>query len=229
MCGRFALTAPAPVLRRVFPGLELGVELDPRYNVAPGQGVLVVERDGDRLRGRMRHWGVDVAVGRGMVRHGRINVRAETAGLRRGFAELVARSRVLIPASHFYEWRQLGRRRQPVAIIPRKGMVCFAALLGHWHDPVEGVDAPGVVILTCGPNADVAGLHDRMPAVLGPSAWARWLSPETGVEEALALLHPAPDGTFFTRTLNSKLNDVRNEGADLMEESPEELWLPGIG
>jgi putative SOS response-associated peptidase YedK len=229
VCGRFALTAPAPVLRRVFPGLELGVELDPRYNLAPGQDVLVIERDGDRLRGRMRHWGVDVAMGRGMIRHGLINVRVETAGLRHGFAELVARSRVLVPASHFYEWRRLGRRRQPVAVLPRTQLVCFAALLGHWHDPAGDADLPGVVILTCGPNADVAALHDRMPAVLGPAAWARWLSPETGVDEALDLLHPAPDGTFTTRTLCSLVNDVRNEGPEVMEEGPEELWLPGIG
>src|SRR5271154_4337495 len=74
-----------------------------------------------------------------------------------------------------------GRRRQMV----------MAGLWAKWKDPKSGDEIQSCTILTCGPNAAMAELHDRMPVILDEADWPKWLGEEPATaDELLALLRP---------------------------------------
>jgi putative SOS response-associated peptidase YedK len=176
MCGRYGMSVGRPQLVEHFPHADFPMTITPRYNIAPSQPVLVVRQDGGRARGDLMRWGIGLPPTSGGRARELINVRAETAIKGGLFRHLLDRSRVLLPASHFYEWRRQGNGRQPLLIEPRQGLMALAGLLGRWVDP-NGEIMPAVTILTCPPNQTVSAVHDRMPVILDRAAWQSWLDP----------------------------------------------------
>jgi putative SOS response-associated peptidase YedK len=68
--------------------------------------------------------------------------------------------------------------------------------------------------MTTAANADLMGLHDRMPVILDPAAWPVWLGEASG--DHLALLRPAGVGVVRLWPVGRAVNSVRNNGADLL-------------
>ncbi len=86
--------------------------------------------------------------------------------------------RCLVPANAFYEWKANGKRKQPYAIAMRdRGPFAFAGLWENWKDPSDQW-LRTFTILTTKPNELVAPIHDRMPVVLAPADYDRWLGDE---------------------------------------------------
>ncbi len=222
MCGRFGLLRGREQLAEQFTHLEPEFEVDelqPRYNIAPTQPVLALRAEGQRVRIAPLRWGISLPWGGEGRPRQLINVRAETA-LRPGwFRGLLERRRVLLPASHFYEWRTLpGRRRQPMLIGPARGEgLVFAGLLGRWTDGATGEIVPAVTILTTEANRTLRPIHDRMPVIVAAEDWARWLDPRVGADRIAELLVPCPDDWLSTRPVGPLVNDVANEGPALIE------------
>ena len=129
---------PRAELLETYHWLQDAPEDDPRYNIAPTDPVLAVGPD----RVDVVRWGIEGAKG------GLFNLRAETALSRTYYQRLLLTGRVLVPASHFYEWRKVGERRLPMAVSRADGgLLHLAGLFGHW----EG--QPAATILTTTPNA----------------------------------------------------------------------------
>lgn len=228
MCGRYGLSVTRPQLSAHFPHVEFPLSIAPRYNVAPTQDVVVVVRQVDgALRGELLRWGIEPPRG-GRTRL-LINVRSETAARNGFFRTLLDHERVVLPASHFYEWRGSGPERQPLVIRPRQGqdrggegmrLLALAGLLGRWTDPRTGDQVPAVTILTCPPNELIAPVHDRMPVILDPAGWRAWLDPELGADAAAGLLVPCPADWLEVRPASRLVNDHRHEGPELLEPEP---------
>ena len=229
MCGRFvAATAPSELAARfeaeMAPELSGDGELGPRFNVAPTLPVCVVatsRRTGVRRLGVFRwglvpSWAADPSVGSRLI-----NARVETVATKPAFRKALVRRRCIVPADAFYEWqRQGGRTRQPFAIRRRDGeLLAFAGLWEVWR-PEGDPEAPllrSCTIITTQANEAVAALHDRMPAVLPPGAWAEWLDPAAGEWSLLRrLLRPAPAGDFLVYPVGPEVNNARNEGPHLV-------------
>lgn len=104
-----------------------------------------------------------------------INARAETLLEKRLFVEPFLRRRCLVPVDGFYEWRALSHRpKQPYFIAARDGSpLAIAGVWDRWNGP-DGERIVSVALVTTPANDVVASLHDRMPAVLPPSAWDAW-------------------------------------------------------
>jgi putative SOS response-associated peptidase YedK len=226
MCGRFGLSREMRELAGEFidlnPRFEVR-ELAPRYNIAPTQPVLALGVRGGQVFATELRWGLTLPPTRTAPRRDLINVRAETA-LRAGwFRDLLEQQRVLVPASHFYEWRtRPGRRRQPMLVGPARGQVLvFAGLLGRWVDDATGETLPAVAILTTAPNGLLGEIHNRMPVILPRSSWGRWLDPKTGADEVADLLAPCPDDWLSVRPVGTLVNDVNNEGPGLVDPAPD--------
>ncbi len=238
MCGRFTQTTDPAEVADAFEA-DLADEaraLPPRWNVAPTQDVTVVlPHEGGRrvesLRwGLVPAWATSPAIGSRLI-----NARAETVATTPAFRVAIRRRRCLIPADGFYEWRREGRRRQPFLAQPTgNGPMAFAGLWSLWRDPEADEWLRSCAIVTTTPNAVLAGLHDRMPVVLPPDAWAPWLDTDTEAGEVRAMLRPAPDDALRLVPVSPLVNDVRNEGARLVEPVvpvapdpvPEALTLP---
>lgn len=191
MCGRYVLTKPSKVIAEHFELFEPPVDpMSPRYNAAPTERLPVVRRhpDGRRRLDELR-WGFQLeprtkdSPRRGPL----INARSETVDEKPTFREAFQRRRCLVPSDGFYEWQKQGAKKksQPFWIgFEDRRLFAFAAL---W-------ERDSFTILTTGPNALVAPLHDRMPVILDPAAYPRWLDPTLTRREALEdLFAPFPD------------------------------------
>jgi len=220
MCGRFNLTASGQEIAEAL-GLDEAPELAPRYNIAPSRPVAVVRLEaatGRRRLGTVR-WGL-IPAGAPRTERGHINARAETAWQKPSFREAFARRRCLVPATGFYEWQRThARRRRPWLFALGSGRPF--AFAGLWEPPV-GNDAPATcTILTTEPNGVTRPVHDRMPVILSPAAYARWLDPSPGDAVALRLLlAPFPAEAMTARPVSTVVNDARFDGPACLE--PEE-------
>ena len=139
----------------------------------------------------MPNWAKDISVGAKLN-----NARAETVDTKPSFRTSFAKHRCLIPANGFYEWKLVSEggkvRKQAYYVRPAEedGFFAFAGLLARWRSP-DGTDLVTTCIITTAANAVMEPIHDRMPVILGPGAWDRWLELQNPSVEALkGLLGP---------------------------------------
>ncbi len=218
MCGRFLLTAPPEAVAALF-GVAGFHPFPPRYNIAPGQPLVIVREVAGRRRLELVRWGLLP----GWVKNPTdfptlINARSETALEKPAFRAAMRHRRCLVPATGFYEWQRAGRIRQPMLIRPAEGgLVGFAGLWEEWIDGDGGVHETAA-ILTTAASADVAPIHDRMPAVIAPEDFSRWLDvTHVDSREAAGLLRPAPDGAFGAYPVSTRVNSAAIDEPDLAE------------
>ncbi len=136
MCGRFTARQGTADLAGLFHATPSGESLSPSFNVAPGQMVPVVVREGDRLVLTSMRWGLvpswakDPAVGNRLI-----NARAETIAEKPSFRRALRDRRCLIPADGFYEWKREGKAKQPFYVHRRDNrLLAFAGLWERWRD-----------------------------------------------------------------------------------------------
>jgi putative SOS response-associated peptidase YedK len=202
VCGRIGYRITATELAAAYPWLREAPEVGPRYNVAPTDPVVVV----DGAAATLVTWGIDGSRG------GLFNLRAETAARAVSYRHLLLTNRVVVPVSHFYEWRSEGSRRVPVAIFRSDGRpISLAGLVG------QHAGAPAVTILTTTPNRDLAALHDRMPVVLSDADARAWVRDRLTPEQLARMLGPCPDGFLELRPASPLVNGVRNDGPQLLD------------
>jgi putative SOS response-associated peptidase YedK len=218
MCGRYALYGPQSRYREHF-GAADEFGLAPRFNAAPSQRLPVVGQGADGHRafvvarwGLVPSWVKDVT---GLKQP--INAKAETAAIKPIFRHAFRESRVLVPADAFYEWKTVAGKKQPYLIRMRdQSPFGMAGLLEHWQGP-EG-DVTSFAILTTESNPLMAEIHDRMPAIIQPEAYAAWLDAGmTDVEALQGLLAPYPERLMEVYPVSRKVNSPANDGPDLVE------------
>lgn len=224
MCGRYSLAIPGDVVARHF-RLEAVPGLAPRFNIAPGQEApIVVAAPGRRLAsarwGLVPRWAASPASGPRPI-----NARAESAAAKPTFADSFRRRRCLVPADGFYEWQELGARRQPFYYQLRAGgLMAFAGLWDRWRGAAENLIS--FTILTISANELVGKVHDRMPVILPPALYASWL--DAGAEPPALSAFPAAGmnswavSTFVSHPANDSPRCVE----PVEDRPPEQLsWL----
>jgi putative SOS response-associated peptidase YedK len=218
MCARYTLTLTDAALAEVFAIADAG-HVDPRWNVAPTQTMpIVVEgprgvRRLERMRwGLVPSWAADPSIGNRMV-----NARAETAASKPSFRAALRSRRCLVPADGFYEWQVVAGGKQPVHIRRKdRGLFAFAGLWEVWTKGTEPLET--FTILTTSPNDLLRPVHDRMPVIVDPADYARWLDPELRDGAAVApLLVPCPPAGWEVVPVSRRVNDPRNEGAACLD------------
>lgn len=147
-----------------------------------------------------------------------INARAETITTSRNWGEPMKKRRCLIPANAFYEWPKEGKPpKQPYVFELSSGnLFAFAGLWDAWKDG-EGHWLQSYAILTTEANELMARIHPRMPVILHPRDYDRWLDREKPEQLPLDLLRPFESDAMEIHEANPKVNNVRSNGPDLME------------
>jgi putative SOS response-associated peptidase YedK len=224
VCGRFTLTSTPEELARRF-GLDETPALAPRYNIAPGQDVLVVRTAGETggrsaspLRwGLVPSWAKSPSVGNRMI-----NARAETLASKPAFRVALRRRRCLVLADGFYEWAKRGTVKQPYHIGLRKGAPFgFAGLWEHWSDP-DGAVLESCTIVTTDASAAIRDIHPRMPVILAPEAEAEWLdAAQSDPDALLPLLRPLPDEALAFHAVSDRVNRPGFDEPACLEPVPE--------
>nr|MCH9751967.1 SOS response-associated peptidase [Alphaproteobacteria bacterium] len=123
--------------------------------------------------------------------------------------------RCLIPVSGFYEWTGQKGSKTPFAIgLRNRRWFCFAGL---WdRATIDGSEIDSFTILTTEPNDLMAGLHTRMPVILDPQDYERWL--DTSSRDVEDLYEPFPTDAMHAWAVAAAVGNVRNQGPELIEE-----------
>jgi len=211
VCGRFTLTSTPEALAERF-GLDAPPELAPRYNIAPGQPVLVVrERAAGMRRASALHWGLVPAwAGADDTGARRINARSESVAEKPSFRDAFRARRCLVPADGFYEWADHGGFRQPYRLaLPGGALFAFAGLWERRSQP-DGAVLESCALITRDASPNLRRIHERMPVVLPESTYAGWLDPTLQEVAALhALLQQAADPGFVAHAVSTRVNHTR--------------------
>ena len=214
MCGRFALTVDPANLQDAFPEFTFSGQLAPRFNIAPTQPVLVIPNDGAGradffVWGLIPSWAKDPSIGARMI-----NARAETLAEKPSFRSAYRYRRCLILADGFFEWQaQVGSKAKvPHYIRLKSGRpFAFAGLWEDWHAP-DGSQVKSATIITTQPNELIARLHNRMPIILPPDTYARWLEPSPRQPSDLqGLLAPYPAEAMSAHPVSTLVNSPAND------------------
>lgn len=216
MCGRFAITLPDDAMAQLFDAVPANdLPEGPRYNVCPTNDVHVVTSDAGARRLRPMRWGFlpqwYKAVNGGPLL---INARSETIAEKPAFKAACRERRCLIPASGFYEWTKTpAGARDPWYIHRADGAALVFA--GVWQDWERGEERfTTCAIVTCAANAAMARIHKRMPVVLEPANWAKWLG-EDG-KGAATLMAAAPEEALEFYRVGRAVNSNRAAGPELI-------------
>ncbi|MCO5730808.1 SOS response-associated peptidase [Rhizobium sp. SSA_523] len=228
MCGRFALTATPEEVVEFFSTVSID-DFPQRYNIAPTQPILLVAA-GDRpapgsnqpaRSSLLARWGLLP----GWVKDPKefpllFNARAETAIEKASFRAAMRHRRVLVPASGYYEWHrpEKGGEQKPQAywIRPKRGRLIALAGLLETFASADGSELDTAAILTTSANAGLAPVHERMPVVIDPQDFDRWLDCKTQEPRDVAdLMRPAPDDLLEAVPVSDRVNSVANMGPDL--------------
>lgn len=212
MCGRFALSVDAATLQETFPSFTFPTQWTPRFNIAPGQPILVLPNDGTNradffLWGLIPSWAKDVTIGRRLI-----NARAETLAVKPAFRAAYRYRRCLVFASGFFEWQQAGGKKIPYFVRLKSGRpFAFAGLWEDWHS-ADGSSVLSAAIVTTEPNELLAPLHDRMPVILAPESLALWLDPAPQPPARLqSLLRPYPPDEMEAYAVSPRVNRPEND------------------
>jgi putative SOS response-associated peptidase YedK len=210
------LTSSARELAEQF-ALEEAVAADvllPRYNIAPSQDIAAVRQDREGRRvlcferwGLVPHWAKDASIGNRLI-----NARAETVATKPAFRDALRSRRCVVPADGFYEWSGTGAERRPYVFRrPDRRMLGIAGLYERWlGEGGEVVDS--CTLITTEANATLARFHDRMPVILSPDDYERWLDRDVREPEVLlSLLVSCPEDWLDPSPVSSRINDVRND------------------
>lgn len=227
MCARYTMGKVATA--ELIAELDLDVvppALEPRYNIAPTEEapIVIQSREGERHLGLARfglvpHWAKDVKQGVKML-----NARLETVAEKPAFRDAFARHRCLVVADGFYEWKTDGKLKTPSWFhLPDRHVFAFAGLWAVWRN-AEGERITSFSILTREAEGVVRELHDRMPVILRPEAYAGWLDRAlTDPSEVRRLLLEDRGAELVGHVVSRRVNKVDADDPTLIEPALIEL------
>lgn len=216
MCGRYALKNPE-ALKDAF-DLKVMPDLVPRYNIAPSQDVPIIRFSPAGRLLDLAHWGLipfwakDPKSG-----YSTINARAESVDTKPTFRGPFKSRRCIVPADGFYEWHEENGIKIPHHIGRKDGApFALAGLWDRWHGP-QG-DVLSCTIIVTEASQFMRRLHERMPVILAPQDYERWLDPTNQDSASLKrLLAPAPEDSLVEWPVSTKVNNPRHEAPDCAE------------
>jgi len=213
MCGRFYLVASAAELKKKF-SLEQRLDLVSRYNIAPTQSSLIIRGEAKSRSVHMARWGLvpswsrDLSLGARMI-----NASAEEIEDKPVFREAFTGQRCLVPTNGFYEWQTRGARKQPYKIGLRNGALCaFAGLWEKWT-PEVGDPVETFTIITTRANRLVSEVHERMPVIIAPADYQRWLSAPDATAKRLLVPYT---GAMTIAPVSDRINSIKDDDVGLI-------------
>jgi putative SOS response-associated peptidase YedK len=227
MCGRYSVIRLAQIveiIHNVTIKVDLSVEVA-RWNVAPGQDVLIItHRNTPTLEkarwGLVPSWATDPTIGNKMI-----NARAETLREKPAFRNAYQSRRCALPADGFYEWRKNpdGTKTPMYIQLKSRESFAFAGIWESWISP-EGEEITTCSVITTQPNSLMAPIHNRMPVILPREKVRAWLDGPSTEDEGL--LCPLDASVMEAFAVSNRVNSPKHDGPQLIEpvEEPKLLF-----
>ena len=234
MCGRVFVKSTFAELMANFANVRRGdnlADLDsgPRFNGAPSLIYPIMVRDADASSAAFTEarWGLIPSwVKETKPKVQPANARCESIKTNGMFRGAYRTRRCLVPVDGYFEWMAIKGKKLPYALAMADGRpFCLAGIWESRADPASrpGTEPKTFAIVTCVPNELVATIHDRMPVILHPNDYARWLGEDPDPAD---LMVAYPSELMKIWPVSTRVNNVRNQNADLLDPiEPEE---PGL-
>lgn len=211
----------------------------PRYNVAPGQDLVIVRTkplsrppavpsagpaSAPPRELAMARWGlVPWWPKDGKIAQKCIQARAETIAKAPAFRDSFKNRRCLVVVDGFYEWSGTGKNRHPHHVHREDGRpFAIAGIWDYWQSPEDDSVIPTCAVVTTGARGAIAELHDRMPLVLDGDERERWLT--ASAEEATAVT--GGGDRLVVVPVSTWVNDVRHDDPHCLEAPGTEPVAP---
>jgi len=212
MCGRFYLDENKIDIEQSFDVDLNQLDFQSRYNIAPTQQLLTITQDQQGKQARRMRWGLIPSWSNGIdSRYNMINARAESIHVKPAYRRPFKRSRCLIPASGYYEWKMEKEGKQPYCITRKDNeLIAFAGIWDTWESKSDKIQSCSII--TTHANQSLEAIHVRMPVIISAERFDSWLDPTIENEEKLrGFLEPfqVPDLIFWpiSKAVNSPKND----------------------
>ena len=218
MCGRYNIVTDAQALIDAF-DIAINELSEPqlstaRYNIPPTSTVpIVTMRDGCRTLsgahwGLLPHWAKDRKLA-----FKTFNARAETITEKASFRTSIKKSRCIVPASGWYEWRK-EREHTPALLFPHRRL-----------DPPLPVSVHGtpnlkfcrVRLLRQRLILSPAAVHHRMPVILDVERIDQWMLENSGMDSVLSQLKPYEGDDLTITRVSTRVNNTRYHGPDCIK------------
>jgi putative SOS response-associated peptidase YedK len=212
MCGRFTQSYTWRELVELYRLTQPALNLRPRYNIAPTTTIDVLRLAETGLELVSMRWGLIPGWWKKTAKEvpSTFNARAETIAEKPMFRSAFKRTRCIVPASGYYEWRTVEKAKQPYFISAADGAVLsIAGLWDQWKDTEMGETISSATLIITAANDFTRAIHDRMPVLLGQHDIDAWLTGKADVE----LLRPAPNDLLRMWAVSKRVN-VSGRGDD---------------
>ncbi|MFK5979780.1 MAG: SOS response-associated peptidase [Rhizobiaceae bacterium] len=217
MCGRYALVESTEAVEALF-NLNNLEQFPPRYNIAPTQPILMIGTDGaSQIAPILVRWGLVPAWVKEPGEFSLLlNARSESAAEKPSFRNAMRHRRMLIPASGYYEWYRKGEEKQAYWVRPRNGdIMVFGGLMESWASP-DGSEIDSGCILTTSANKSLSAIHHRMPVIIKPEDFNRWLDCKTQEpRDVKELMLPFGEDYLEAIPVGKAVNKVSNSGPEI--------------
>jgi putative SOS response-associated peptidase YedK len=151
--------------------------------------------------------------------HSTVNAKAETIITSPAYREAMKRRGCLVLADLFYEWQKLdAKTKQPYAIGMKDGSIfAFAGLWETWKDKATGKALETYTVITTDPNELMELIHNRMPVIVSPRDYERWMVPGEPSHLPIDLLRPYPAEEMTAWKVSPAVGNVRNNSPELCQ------------
>lgn len=191
MCGRYSLLASASDLIQHF-GLVGDLFLPSKPEFAPTTEAPIIRSSESGRIASIAKWGLVPGWSKDTkIASATFNARCETLAEKPAFRSAFKRKRCLVPATCFYEWREVPgqKRKEKLAIALADSRLM--ALAGLWETATIGGNLlETFTVVTCAPNPAMAAIHNRMPVILSEGDWGLWLGAETKPDLLRQIMQP---------------------------------------
>ena len=218
MCGRFTnemTWSQLHALYSIHDAPPAATNSQPRFNIAPTQDVDFVHLDkaGNMELDRGRWWLVPFFA-KELPKATMFNARIESVDTSGAFREGFKSRRCLIPADGYFEWTtnaEDGKKDPWLLQLPDGEAFSFAGIWAH----NDNLGITSCTIITAPAVEQIEHIHTRMPVILEPHVYERWLSGEDQGDTAKALLLGAQiDSRLEFHRVGREVNNSRYEGTD---------------
>lgn len=235
MCGRYVTPAESEIERFWHIGRHNANPLPRRFNVSPTAIVPILHLD--RATGELEivqaRWGLippwwkDAKPPRSTH-----NARSEEAASKPMWKGPLAKTRCLVPAVGWYEWKAVERTdpatgeirtvKQPhFFYLPNEELIVFAGVMAMWKPANDDAWQASCAILTRDAVGPAAEVHDRMPVALDRDDQIAWLDPKnTNTEELLEMARARSVTQIEHHPVSARVNSSGADDEGLIRKEP---------
>ncbi len=181
--------------------------LEPAYNVAPTQDVLMVTREEGGNAISTARWGLIPPWSAAPLKAATFNTRTDSIETSKLWRPSLEKWRCVVPASGWYEWTGAKGDKQPWHFTrPDGAPLSFAGL----YAPPGRFGKPSCSIVVTEACDSTKHIHDRMPVILEQDQVAAWLE-----HPDITLLKPY-SGEIIIQPADKAVGNVKNQGPELL-------------